>query len=651
MRLQAVTAALVAARYPLHVAEAVTREGLAAVGAAGGVIALLSEDGLSLNILYTVGDLEELPPSFPPIAIDAPGPLAEAARTQQPIWLASPEALAERFPVLLPGSPVARYRSWAALPLLVQGQVLGVLGLGFGELQTFGPKDREFILTLARLCAQAIDRSRIYEAEQRARAEAERAQERVYNILERITDAFLALDWEGRIVYANRRFEALTRRRREESIGHSLRDVFPEVTRTAFPQRYQQMKAKQLPESYEIFYVPLDIWEVRAYPSPEGLSLFGADITARKRAEAEREQLLAEVQRRAAELDTIIQSMADGLIIFAPDGHLMRANDAVYNIVGLSPEQRALSMPEQMALLKPQLAGGEMLTAPGGVLDRALKGESLHGVVVTLHPDPERSVWISVSAAPIRSSDGQLLGTVLTLTDITRLHELQEQRDDILRAVSHDLRSPLSAILGQAQLLLRQLEKAGLTEPPHASAQSIVAVANRMNALIQDLVDSVRSESGQLKLERRPVDLISFVRNLKRQQATAMDTGRIEIEGPEGLPPVDADPNRLERVLINLFSNALKYSDPGTPVTVTLAQRNGEIVTSITDRSRGITPEDLPRLFQRYTKIAGERGPREGLGLGLYITRQLVEAHGGRIWVESEVGKGSTFSFSLPIAG
>jgi len=292
-----------------------------------------------------------------------------------------------------------------------------------------------------------------------------------------------------------------------------------------------------------------------------------------------------------------------------------------------------------------------MLTAPGGVLDRALKGESLHGVVVTLHPDPERSVWISVSAAPIRSSDGQLLGTVLTLTDITRLHELQEQRDDILRAVSHDLRSPLSAILGQAQLLLRQLEKAGLTEPPHASAQSIVAVANRMNALIQDLVDSVRSESGQLKLERRPVDLISFVRNLKRQQATAMDTGRIEIEGREGLPPVDADPNRLERILTNLFSNALKYSDPGTPVTVTLAQRNGEIVTSITDRSRGITPEDLPRLFQRYTRIAGERGPREGLGLGLYITRQLVEAHGGRIWVESEVGKGSTFSFSLPIAG
>jgi NtrC-family two-component system sensor histidine kinase KinB len=129
-----------------------------------------------------------------------------------------------------------------------------------------------------------------------------------------------------------------------------------------------------------------------------------------------------------------------------------------------------------------------------------------------------------------------------------------------------------------------------------------------------------------------------------------MATERIGVEAPEDFPRALADPARLERVVTNLLSNALKYSEPGEPVTVRLIQADGEIVTAISDHGRGIAPEELPHLLEKYYRAQAGREASGSLGLGLYITKGLVEAHGGRIWVESEVGRGSTFSFSLPVA-
>jgi len=266
-----------------------------------------------------------------------------------------------------------------------------------------------------------------------------------------------------------------------------------------------------------------------------------------------------------------------------------------------------------------------------------------------LHRPDGQAVWMLVSAAPIRTSDGMLRGAVAAFRDITAQHELEEQREDILRAISHDLRSPLSAILGQAQLLDRLLQKADL-ERARTSAEAIAVSAQRMNAMIQDLVDAARLESGQLRLNLQAVDLSAFLSDLLRRLEPTLETARVRVDLPEGLPPVSADPNRLERILTNLLSNALKYSPPGTEVRVTAEPRDGEVVTSISDQGPGIPPEELPRLFRRYARTAVGEARRDGLGLGLYITRKLVEAHGGRIWVQSQVGVGSTFSFSLPIA-
>jgi signal transduction histidine kinase len=153
-----------------------------------------------------------------------------------------------------------------------------------------------------------------------------------------------------------------------------------------------------------------------------------------------------------------------------------------------------------------------------------------------------------------------------------------------------------------------------------------------------------------MKLNAQPLDLRQFILDLKERMATVSGAERIATRIDEGLPRVSADPERLERVLSNLLSNALKYSTPGTPVVVSARPGDGEVVTSVADEGPGIDPADLPHLFDRYFRAGKVRAPHEGLGLGLYITKGLVEAHGGRIWVESEVGQGSTFSFTLPLA-
>jgi len=357
-----------------------------------------------------------------------------------------------------------------------------------------------------------------------------------------------------------------------------------------------------------------------------------------------------EAERRAGELDATIEAIGDGLITCGPQGEVLRMNRAAELLLGISREEYAALPPhEREQIMRVETPEGRPVAPQETALARALRGEAVVGLREVIHQRDGTTREVQVSAGPIRDEEGRIAGAVRILSDITPLVELQRQREDILRAVSHDLRNPLAGILGQAELCERRLAKAGL-ERERAGAAAIIAAARRMNTLIQDLVDAARSESGQLQLNRQRLDPRAFATDLKERLASLLETERIHVEIPPGLPAVWADPDRLERILTNLWSNALKYSAPSTPVTVTARQEGGLVILSITDRGPGIPPEDLPRLFQRYFRTAAGRERREGVGLGLYISRRLVEAHGGRIWVESQVGKGSTFSFSLPAA-
>jgi signal transduction histidine kinase len=366
------------------------------------------------------------------------------------------------------------------------------------------------------------------------------------------------------------------------------------------------------------------------------------DITRRRQIEEERERLYAE-------LDSTISAIADGILVFDTDGKVMRMNPTARILLGTHNGNGIEQLEEQIAFPLSTTPDGP--TMPVHVLPvwQALRGETVHGLTGLLRAPNTRETWLSISAAPIRTTQGRIIGAILSLTDVTVLHELQQRQEDFLRIVSHDLRNPLTIIQGHIQLLSSRLAYAGVNGDMRSGVEAIQRSVKRMNAMIQDLVDATRLESGQFPLELHAVDLRDYLQNLLSRTEMLIDYARITLEIPSDLPPVSADYNRLERIFINLLSNALKYSTPGTPVLVRARREGGMVRIAVTDEGPGIPPEDLPLLFQRYYRVKGAR-MQEGIGLGLYISRLLVEAHGGRVWVESEVGKGSTFSFTLPVA-
>ncbi|MCL4464835.1 MAG: ATP-binding protein [Chloroflexi bacterium] len=224
----------------------------------------------------------------------------------------------------------------------------------------------------------------------------------------------------------------------------------------------------------------------------------------------------------------------------------------------------------------------------------------------------------------------------------------EEEREGYVHAISHDLRNPLTAVQGQAQLLLHRAEKAELPAYVQTGAEAVLVSARRMNVMIQDLVDTARLQSGQLRLNTRPLALAPFLDEAIERLSGSQEAERVRIDLAPDLPLVLADPDRLERVVVNLLSNALKYSAADSAVTVAARADGDQVVVSVTDQGAGIPPEEVPLVFERFYRAEGTREHREGLGLGLHIVRGLVEAHGGRTWVESQLGRGSTFHFTLP---
>ncbi|MGQ9675546.1 MAG: ATP-binding protein [Chloroflexota bacterium] len=362
----------------------------------------------------------------------------------------------------------------------------------------------------------------------------------------------------------------------------------------------------------------------------------------------QREQAQADAERHAEELDFTLDAISDGLVIFGPKGDVVRMNQPAELLLGLTEEEaRKLPFAERVRREGMMTEEGQPIPIEELPAYRALRGEIVMGYRFMIRRPDGTALHLLTTAAPIRNAQGRVTGAVASLADVTQLVELIRLRDEITSTIAHDIRQPLTIIQGQAQVAERSLA-ADRLEPAKKSIGAIVTSAQRMNVMIEDLVDSVRLEAGRLELKRQPIDLGNFLRDLLQRSAASMDVGRVKLSVEEGIPRVSADPDRLERIVLNLVSNALKYSDPKTPVDIRASQKDGMALVAVQDRGVGIAPEDLPHIFERYYKPKGPR-KKESIGLGLYISRILVEAHGGKAWAESQPGKGSTFYFTLPL--
>lgn len=244
------------------------------------------------------------------------------------------------------------------------------------------------------------------------------------------------------------------------------------------------------------------------------------------------------------------------------------------------------------------------------------------------------------------------IGAFLSLALVVEAARAQEHharlREEFISVVAHDLRSPMNAIRLQADLLERLAPERHGGEVERRTIAKIKATANRLQRMVGDLLDASLVETKRLVLQRQSADLGHLVREVVDRASGLAEGHAVRIVAPATMPRVQVDTHRFEQIMLNLLSNAAKYSSPGTEIVVELEPRHSEALVSVTNHGAGISPEEVPLVFDRFYRSKGPREGTEGLGLGLYIVKGLVEAHGGRVWVDTEPGRGATFRFTLP---
>ncbi len=229
--------------------------------------------------------------------------------------------------------------------------------------------------------------------------------------------------------------------------------------------------------------------------------------------------------------------------------------------------------------------------------------------------------------------------------------ETQEQEwMRFIDTLSHELKTPLTSIIAAAGLLAEELEATG-SEPYRKLAQTIIHNADTLQTRLAELMDIVKTGTGRLQLRLEPVDVKSLLQGTCLQVSPLLQgkKQKLNLDLPDALPIIHGDGQRLEQVVLNLLTNATKFTDEGGNITLRARKRDAELLIEVQDNGIGIAKEQQPRLFKPYSRLSADRQRHPGLGLGLALAKQVVELHGGKIWVDSEPGKGSTFSFSLPL--
>lgn len=576
-RLYAVTAALAEALTLTQVADVIVTQGIAALGANAGSVRQLSPDGSALVALQVVGYPDDLASQWQVIPIDAPLPMAEAARLARPILIESPDEIASSWPQFVDAMAALSYKAVALLPLMVAGRPIGTMSFGFVAPRPFDAEDRRFLEALARQCAAALERARLYAATQ---AQADRL---------------------GSLAESSKLFAAAS---------------------------------LDLPSV-------LDAVAWRAAHAIGDLGVVGLLSDDR------RFLRLAAIAHQNPEAQEVMEQLLTSFPLGANEGISSRAlrTGEAQLLAAILPEQlRSLIKPEHWPYLD-RFGIYSLMVVPLRV-----NGEVI-GTLGALRDSPGR---------PYTESDLTLLQELadraaLAVANARLYQQAQDAikiRDQFLSIAAHELKTPLTALSAQAQLVQRRLSRGEQTpERLVRSIDTIVGQTERLDVMVRALLDVGRIERGQFVLERQPVNLAALVERVLEEAQPDME--RHSLTYKVGTSPllVDGDALRLEQVVQNLLSNAVKYSPAGGTINVGVERREGRAVITVADQGVGIPTDAIPQLFQRFYRAANVKDHHiSGMGIGLYVVREIVTLHGGSVEVTSSEGEGSVFTVSLPLS-
>ncbi|MEJ5241365.1 MAG: ATP-binding protein [Anaerolineales bacterium] len=385
--------------------------------------------------------------------------------------------------------------------------------------------------------------------------------------------------------------------------------------------------------AYPDLFTANDRQLLQAFADQAAIAVFNARLYRAVRYEKER-------------LDAILDAAADGLLILEPDHTIERCNRAFERFYG-RPRQEIIGKKHHEIIV--------WAREPNG---RTLEEAEAGGWPLTPHahlyvegdlqrPDPP-PLPVGITYAPLLY-DGRLRNIIVSVRDITHFRQAEELKSTFISIISHELRTPVALIKGYASTLRRE----DMSLDPVLVQESLTIIeeeADRLSRMIDDLLDASRLQAGGLQLQRSEVSLPLLAERLAERFRTQTTKHTLIVDFPSHFPILLLDEGRMEQVLSNLISNAIKYA-PSGEIRIQGQVRPEQVIVCVSDQGPGIDPRDLPHIFDRFYRSETAIRKTKGAGLGLYLARAIIEAHGGRIWADSSPQGGARICFSLPVKG
>ncbi len=352
---------------------------------------------------------------------------------------------------------------------------------------------------------------------------------------------------------------------------------------------------------------------------------------------------IKELRKNETKYRSLFDDALDMIHIVDKEGRIVDANQTELETMGFSREEY-IGKP-LLDILHP-----DYRKETKSALEKVLSGQEIRAYETAFITRTGEKIMVEVNAVP-QEEGKEIVAARAVIRDITERKRIERLKDEFVSMVSHELRTPLAIIREGMYVMEANMEEA--IKQKHGRTLDITKRnINRLGSLIDDILDYQKLSAGKMEYDMKTGDVNSLVRELESELVIlAQDKGlELKIDLAEDLPQIRFDADRIVQVLMNLVNNAIKFTDKGS-VTVTTEKTVGGVVVSVEDTGPGIREEDIPHLFKSFTQLGeAKSGKFGGTGLGLAISNSIIQSHGGKIWVKSEYGKGSTFSFSLPIA-
>jgi PAS domain S-box-containing protein len=511
-------------------------------------------------------------------------------------------------------------------------------------------KDPASSYMLGRAIGLAIEHKRLSDAASKQSQELDAERRTLAALIDNIEVSMIVFDAQGHLTLVNDCWIRRNHIPREAAIGRRYDEIKDYPVAGVVQKRVDQVLATGEPL---IFHE----WHYKDANHPQGIYVDGSilpisdadgkvigaraisiDVTEKVRARQA-------VEAGKAILETIIEATPMGLAYFDCDMRILDMN-STYAQWGYLDRTTSIGR----VLYDIRAAAREREE----VHRRVLAGESIDEKDLEVgNPAHSQVLYYDVYYRPVRASndDGaEIIGMVTAVVDVTGRAEVEKQKDNFLNLASHELRTPITSIKGYTELLLRNTDIT--SNPRHKHFLEVInQQVNHLVRLVNDLIDVSRIERDVLPAHRATFSLSNVASKVAYDMRLVAPTRDITLDTPSHPVLINADRDQVQGVLVNLLENALKYSPEGQPVEISISSSEGEAVAAVRDYGVGVPSDQQAMVFERFYRAtnAGSR-PRNGLGLGLFIARSVVERHGGRIWVESQQGQGSTFYFALPLA-